>query len=241
MSTPTEEATEAAPVEAPAKRRPTARIAAAAALTAALGVGLIACGQGSGAPAPDVKVNNAAASPAARPQAPLEKSRPTGLRIPAAGVDAKSMLDLGVGADGALDVPPVDKADEPGWWTGRRHPRREGGGRPCRALRHGQGPRADEGCGEVRMGDEIEVPRADGSTATFKVREIQQVDKENFPTHKVYGATDRPELRLLTCGGADQGRPPHRQHHSLRRSRGVAEPNLPWQAAARPRRQAGVQ
>lgn len=54
---------------------------------------------------------------------------------------------------------------------------------------------------KVTMGDEIEVPRADGSRATFAVRETEQVDKRNSPTHKVYGATDRPEARPLTRGG----------------------------------------
>ncbi|GAA3151909.1 class F sortase [Streptomyces rectiviolaceus] len=197
MSTPTEEA----PAPAPTKRRHTTRIAAAATLTAALGVGLIACGQGSGDPAPDVKVDNAAAAPAAEPHAPLKKSRPTGLRIPAAGVDATSMLDLGVGADDALEVPPVDKADEPGWWTGGVTPGEKGAAVLVAHYDTAKGPALMKNVAKVRMGDEIEVPRADGSTATFKVREIEQVDKKNFPTNKVYGATDRPELRLLTCGG----------------------------------------
>ncbi|WP_425583977.1 class F sortase [Streptomyces rectiviolaceus] len=176
-------------------------MAAAATLTAALGVGLIACGQGSGDPAPDVKVDNAAAAPAAEPHAPLKKSRPTGLRIPAAGVDATSMLDLGVGADDALEVPPVDKADEPGWWTGGVTPGEKGAAVLVAHYDTAKGPALMKNVAKVRMGDEIEVPRADGSTATFKVREIEQVDKKNFPTNKVYGATDRPELRLLTCGG----------------------------------------
>ncbi|MEV2250098.1 hypothetical protein AB0I94_05930 [Streptomyces sp. NPDC050147] len=30
---------------------------------------------------------------------------------------------------------------------------------------------------------------------------MERVDKTNIPTHKVYGATERPELRPLTCGG----------------------------------------
>lgn len=195
MSTPTEEA------PTPAKPRHTTRIAAAAALTVALGIGLIACGQGSGDPAPDVKVDNATAAPAADPHAPLGKSRPTGLRIPAADVDAKSMLGLGVGADDALEVPPVDKADEPGWWTGGVTPGQKGAAVVVAHYDTARGPALMKNVAKVRMGDEIEVPRADGSTATFKVREIEQVDKKNFPTHKVYGATDRPELRLLTCGG----------------------------------------
>lgn len=191
--------------EAPAVRpRRTARIAAAGALTAALGIGLIACGQsggGNGDPAPDVKVHNAATARAHQAVAPLKASKPTGLRIPAADVDATSMLDLGVGADQELEVPPVDKADEPGWWTGGVTPGEKG---PAVIVAHydtANGPALMKNVAKVEVGDTVEVPRADGSTATFEVREIQQVDKKDFPTNKVYGATDRPELRLLTCGG----------------------------------------
>ncbi|MFD9033346.1 sortase domain-bontaining protein [Streptomyces sp. NPDC059567] len=54
-------------------------------------------------------------------------------------------------------------------------------------------------------GDAIEAGRADGSTTFFEVRETQPVDKKDFPTNKVYGKTDRPELRLITCGGPIRG------------------------------------
>ncbi|MEU6121370.1 class F sortase [Streptomyces sp. NPDC047123] len=184
------------------QRRRTTRIAAAAALTVALGVGLIACGQGgNGDPAPDVKVHNAATAQAEQAVAPLKKSKPTGLRIPAAGVDAKSMLDLRTGADDELEVPPADKADEPGWWTGGVTPGEKGAAVIVAHYDTANGPALMKNVAKVKVGDTIEVPRADGSTATFKVREIQQVDKKDFPTNKVYGTTDRPELRLLTCGG----------------------------------------
>ncbi|WP_329116052.1 sortase domain-containing protein [Streptomyces sp. NBC_01353] len=62
------------------------------------------------------------------------------------------------------------------------------------------GPALFHDVAEVGTGDLIEVGRADGSTATFEVREIRPVDKKDFPTNKVYGKTDRPELRLITCG-----------------------------------------
>ncbi|MEV5977195.1 class F sortase [Streptomyces sp. NPDC052114] len=199
MSTPTDYE----PVETPAaRRRHTTRIAASAALLATLGIGLIACGQGGkGDPAPDVKVHNAATAQAKQAVAPLKASEPTGLRIPSAGVDARSMLHLSVGADQELQVPPADKADEPGWWTGGVTPGEKG---PAVLVAHydtANGPALMRNVAKIKVGGTIEVPRADGSTATFKVREIQQVDKKDFPTNKVYGATDRPELRLLTCGG----------------------------------------
>jgi hypothetical protein len=53
----------------------------------------------------------------------------------------------------------------------------------------------------MRTGDRITVRRADGTTAVFRVRELEQVDQKAFPTRKVYGDTTRPELRLITCGG----------------------------------------
>ncbi|MFJ6935472.1 sortase domain-bontaining protein [Streptomyces sp. NPDC101132] len=63
------------------------------------------------------------------------------------------------------------------------------------------GPALMKNVGNVKLGDRIEVPRADGTTAVFRIHEIEDVRKEAFPTKKVYGPTSTPELRLLTCGG----------------------------------------
>lgn len=68
-----------------------------------------------------------------------------------------------------------------------------------------KGPALMKNIKNVKVGDEIDVPRADGSTAKFKIREVQQVNKKDFPTNKVYGETNRAELRLLTCGGGLEG------------------------------------
>lgn len=46
------------------------------------------------------------------------------------------------------------------------------------------------------------MTREDGRTAVFEVYGIQVFDKRKFPSRKVYGTTGRPELRVLTCGGA---------------------------------------
>lgn len=66
-------------------------------------------------------------------------------------------------------------------------------------TRHG--PALMKDVKKIKLGDVVEVPRADGMTATFKIREVEDVDKAKFPTRKVYGNTGRPELRLITCGG----------------------------------------
>jgi sortase (surface protein transpeptidase) len=54
---------------------------------------------------------------------------------------------------------------------------------------------------ELEPGDEIVVDRRDGTVARFTVRRLEEWPKTSFPTHRVYGATNRPVLRLVTCAG----------------------------------------
>jgi Sortase domain len=54
----------------------------------------------------------------------------------------------------------------------------------------------------LRKGDKIVVVRRDGSRARFTVQGSERFPKDAFPTARVYGRTDAPTLRLITCGGA---------------------------------------
>ncbi|MGW0732879.1 sortase domain-containing protein [Streptomyces sp. NPDC002851] len=195
MSTPAPSTPPASPMARPA------RIATVSALAVALGGGLVACGSGGG-PAPDVNVASTATTQAKQAAKALEKSRPTGLRIPSAGVDADSMVGLTTDGSGELGVPDPDtEADKPGWWTGSVTPGEDGASVLVAHYDTANGPALMKDLKKIKLGDAIEVPREDGATAKFRIREIQDVNKKDFPTHKVYGETDRPELRLLTCGG----------------------------------------
>ncbi|MFD4867910.1 class F sortase [Streptomyces sp. NPDC058412] len=179
-----------------------------------LAAALTGCGTAaSTAPAPGAAAPSAAASaappavsPTAAPAAPvaaapLPASRPVRVRIPAAGVDASPLLGLGLAADGTVEVPSVADGDKIGWYTKGVTPGETG---PAVLIGHfdtARGPAVLKDVARVRVGEEITVARADGSTAVFRVRELEQVDKKAFPTAKVYGDTTRPELRVITCGG----------------------------------------
>lgn len=63
------------------------------------------------------------------------------------------------------------------------------------------GPGVFYGLGSVAKGNTIEIDRADGRTAVFTVDAVEVYDKERFPDDKVYGGSDRAELRVITCGG----------------------------------------
>ncbi|WP_018540739.1 class F sortase [Streptomyces sp. MspMP-M5] len=176
------------------------RTAICAALALAVAGGLTACGSGD-TPGPDVNVDNAATTPAKETAPPMAPSKPKRLQIPSAGVNAGPFVPLEVGSDGELGVPPVDKAEQPGWWTKSPTPGEKGAAVIVAHYDTKNGPALMRNVKNIKVGDEIKVLREDGSTATFKIRERQQVKKDAFPTQKVYGDTDRPELRLLTCGG----------------------------------------
>lgn len=53
----------------------------------------------------------------------------------------------------------------------------------------------------LHPGDQVNVQRADGSTAVFFVDGVQKVVKATFPSANVYGRVSYPSLRLVTCGG----------------------------------------
>ncbi|MFD7786904.1 class F sortase [Streptomyces nojiriensis] len=147
-------------------------------------------------------VTPASAAPAEAPAAgPMPASEPVRVRIPSAGVDASPVLGLGLAADGTVEVPSVADADKIGWYTKGVTPGQTGPAVLIGHLDTARGPAVLKDVSRVRTGEEITVSRADGSTAVFRVRELEQVGKKEFPTAKVYGDTARPELRVITCGG----------------------------------------
>ncbi|MFI8279975.1 sortase domain-bontaining protein [Streptomyces sp. NPDC085929] len=178
----------------------TRRLIVTTTLAASVTAALTACGTRL---PPDPKVASTSAAPVAHTTAALPPSKPSGMKIEAAGVDAKRMVDLEVdAATGELGVPNADTdANNPGWWTGGVTPGEKGVSVLVAHFDTKHGPALMKDVKKIKLGDLIEVPREDGRTAKFKIREIEDVNKKDFPTDKVYADTQRPELRLLTCGG----------------------------------------
>ncbi|MEH0547151.1 class F sortase [Streptomyces sp. B21-105] len=195
------------------------RASAPTALTALTAVAMLlltGCGGGSTAahaPGASTAVAGPAASPASsapsvsagRAARPLARSAPVGLRIAAIGVDTPVMR-LGLAADGSVQVPPVEKHDRAGWYEHSPTPGQTG---PSVILGHVTVGRYGDGVfrrlGRLRAGDRIAARLENGTTAEFAVTGVRTVDKARFPTEDVYGNVDRPELRLITCGGPRSG------------------------------------
>ncbi|WP_436841052.1 class F sortase [Streptomyces bobili] len=158
-------------------------------------------GQALSAPASPAVAPTAPAAATGPAVEPLRPAPPLRLRIPVIGVDAP-MSSLDLDASGALQPPPADNPRLVGWYGGGTSP-----GSVGTAVTTGHvdlptgGPGVFYGLGSVAKGNTIEIDREDDRTAVFTVDAVEIYDKERFPSDKVYGSSDRAELRVITCGG----------------------------------------
>lgn len=168
--------------------------------TGALALALVAgCGAAAdpGAAPPSTAPTTATTAPSS--SGPLAHSKPARLEVPAIGVDVSPIVDLGLAADGALEVP--QDAKTTGWYTGGPTPGETGPAVLAAHVDYNHVPGTFTRLKDLRPGDKAIVHRADGTTAEFAVYAVDKYPKSAFPTDKVYGDTASPELRLITCGG----------------------------------------
>ncbi|MGC4790837.1 class F sortase [Micromonospora sp. DT178] len=185
--------------------------AAVVVVVAMVGAGLIGASAKTGsAPRPPQPLAASASTGPAVADAPdpdvaagtgLARSAPTTIAIPRIGVDA-AIMPLGTNPDGTVQVPPLERAQLAGWYEPGPSPGEIGnavivGHVDSAAI----GPAVFFSLGALQPGDTITVTREDGQQATFTVESVKAYPKTEFPTEQVYGPSDRPGLRVVTCGG----------------------------------------
>ncbi|MBO0594428.1 class F sortase [Nesterenkonia sp. E16_7] len=159
-------------------------------------------GEASAAPSPTPEETEEAEEPSG--EAATETAPPASFEVPAIGASSE-LLHLGLRDNGTLEVPPGDPGSPASWYTGSPAPGEQG---PSVLLGHvddslGQ-PGVFADLPDLGEGDEITVAQEDGEEATFVVTKAEQYGKDTFPTLEVYGNTEDPELRLITCDGYNQ-------------------------------------
>ncbi|MFI8227730.1 class F sortase [Streptomyces sp. NPDC085900] len=130
----------------------------------------------------------------------LPPSPPDRIRIPSIRVDAP-LMGLGLTRSGSLGVPPAGEKNLAGWYEAGTTPGETGTAIVAGHVDNADGPAVFYDLGAVKKGSAIDVDRRDGSTARFTVDAVEVYKAAGFPDQKVYGAADRPELRVITCGG----------------------------------------
>ena len=183
----------------------------ALALSGAAALGLAATGQEDAPPGPPP--DGARAVSVAPPRTPgseapasepalrsreLDWARPVRVVIPSLDISS-SFEEIALDADGVMETP-QDPALA-GWFTPAPAPGVVGVSVIAGHVTWDREPAVFFRLGDLRPGDRVEVERADGITAVFRVRRIGEFAKDAFPTEQVYQQVSGAELRLITCGG----------------------------------------
>lgn len=143
--------------------------------------------------------STASASSTLRARGPvMAKSTPVSLRIPRLGVRSP-LVSLSLRPDGTIGLPPASQVSSAGWYENSPTPGQLG---PSILLGYavaspGERPvfgRLDR----LRRGNVIQVNRADGTAAIFRVSRVGRYPVTRFPTDEVYSNTDYAALRLIT-------------------------------------------
>jgi hypothetical protein len=138
---------------------------------------------------------------------------PMAIRIPdlkVAGSFVPTKLCCGLNLDATIQVPDITAPKLAGWYRASPLPGDKADETseigPSIILGHINGDKQQgifSKLSTLKAGSthHIFVDRSDGKTADFEITLVQKVPKEEFPTKSVYGLTEEPELRLISCGG----------------------------------------
>lgn len=172
---------------------PLAAVAAALVLASA-------CGGNAapGASQPRLAVDDPPTITTSLKPAPSRVADPVRIRIKAIGVDAE--IDrVGLAEDGSMETPKFGRA---GWYTEGPRPGQDG---PAVVVAHVDsktGPDVFARLKSLRKGAKIQVTDKQGRVYEFVAVSKRQTDKNKLPTQAIWGPTNGPALRLITCGGS---------------------------------------
>lgn len=155
-------------------------------------------------PSPDPATTSSTTPAQAQPPdpgAPLPAAVPVRVEVPSIGVNA-ALLPVGRQADGEIETPSGEPGAPAGWYKDSPTPGQTGS---AIILGHVNTTTSDVGLfyrlHELTPGKTITVTGSDHTAAVFTVDRVDVYHKANFPTVEVYKNADRPEVRLITCGG----------------------------------------
>lgn len=134
------------------------------------------------------------------PHVPLHDAMPLRIDIPSVGIHAK-LVGRGL-KDGAVDPPPYSTPDVAGWYRDGPPPGAAGAAIVVGHVDTETRAAVFYGLSTIQRGALVDIARDDGTVAEFSVEAVEVVEKAHFDANRVYGSGERPELRLITCGGA---------------------------------------
>ncbi|MGW4117791.1 class F sortase [Nocardia sp. NPDC004711] len=140
----------------------------------------------------------AASASGVKTAAAISRSTPVSFDI--ASIKASgSLIAVGLNADGSVQVP-TDYL-QAGWYQQGPAPGEQGSAVILGHVDSYKGTGVFFYLKKVKPGDMIDVKRADGKTAHFKVTDVRMYLKSQFPDQLVFGPRGGATLQVVTCGG----------------------------------------
>ena len=136
-------------------------------------------------------------TPVPRYAAPATPSEPVRIEADVVGLGA-DVVPVGLAADGSMELPHFGLA---GWYTRGPMPGFAGPAVIAGHVDSHTGPDVFFALRKLKPGDVITVRRANGSALRFTVELVETVPKRALPRARIWNPTERPTLRLITCGG----------------------------------------
>ncbi|MFH8472984.1 class F sortase [Streptomyces sp. NPDC018000] len=130
----------------------------------------------------------------------MSRSVPKQLQIPSLAINAP-FTKLSIGPTGQLNPPPPNDSNLVGWFKGGVTPGERGTSIVAGHVDTTTGPAVFLQLQFLKPGSTVNIIRADGSVATFRVDSVETFSKAKFPNKRVYADTPDAQLRLITCGG----------------------------------------
>ncbi|MEC3954633.1 class F sortase [Nocardia sp. CDC153] len=130
--------------------------------------------------------------------ASISRSTPTSFAIPSINTSG-SLIAVGLNADGSVQVPADYK--QAGWYQQGPAPGEQGSAVILGHVDSYKGEGIFFSLKKTKPGDMIDVTRADGKVAHFKVTDVRMYLKSQFPDQLVFGPRGGATLQVVTCGG----------------------------------------
>jgi hypothetical protein len=137
----------------------------------------------------------------AEPATSARPPKPVSVSLPALGVDAAAVVEVGLDANRAVEIP--DDVREVGWYGKGPRPGEDGNAfmtSHVDSRTQGRGVLFDLRRSEP--GDPIVVTHEDGSVSEWTVVARERIRKGSYPMDQVFRFDGPPGLVIDTCGGA---------------------------------------
>src|SRR5690606_35256934 len=133
---------------------------------------MAAGGAAASAPPPADPASIPASAPSADPAA-LPPSTPVRLTIARLGIRTP-LMGLAKNPDGTVETPPLSRAQEAGWYRLGPTPGSRGAAVIIGHVDNARGPAVFHRLAQLRRGDHVDVARADGLVARFRIDHVER-------------------------------------------------------------------